>query len=279
MKLATFTTGGRQSYGVVVPDGIVDLGTRIGARYPSLLKLIEAGALDEARKAVAGQKADFAESAIAYLPVIPDRINIFCTGLNYAGHIQETGREAPKFPRLFMKLDKSLVGHKQPMIRPQASKDFDFEGELMVVMGREARHLSAADALTHVAGYTIFNDGSLRDFQNRTTDQGKNFYHSSSVGPYMMTLDEVPPEREMQLVSRLNGKVEQETRIADMICPVPKLVEYFSMITRLRPGDMIATGTCGRVAYSEKQWMKANDTIEIEITGLGRLVNPIMDEG
>ncbi len=278
MKIATYIEGGRQSYGVVAKDGIVDLGRRIGARHPSLLKLLEAGALDAARRAAEGQKADFPESAVTYLPVIPDRINIFCTGLNYAGHIQETGREAPKFPRLFMKLDESLVGHKQPMVRPQASKDFDFEGELMVVMGREARHVSEADAMAHVAGYTIFNDGSLRDFQSRTTDQGKNFYHSSAVGPYMMTLDEVPPDRDMQLVSRLNGKVEQETCIADMIFPVSKLVAYFSMITRLRPGDMIATGTCGRVANSEKQWMKAGDTIEIEITGLGKLVNPIVDE-
>ncbi len=278
MKIATYRQGGRTSYGVVAQDGIVDLGRRIGDRYPGLLKLLEAGALDEARKAAEGQKADFPESAIEYLPVIPDRINIFCTGLNYSGHILETGREAPKFPRLFMKLDESLVGHNVPMIRPQASSDYDFEGELMVVMGKEARHVSESDALAHVAGYTLFNDGSLRDFQSRTTDQGKNFYHSSSVGPYMMTLDEVPPDREMQLVSRLNGKVEQETCIADMIFPVPKLVAYFSMITRLRPGDMIATGTCGRVAYSDKQWMKAGDTIEIEITGLGKLVNPIVDE-
>ena len=278
MKIATYRQGGRTGYGVVTDGGIVDLTRRIGERYPSLIKLLEGGALDAARRAAEGQKPDFPVSKIEYLPVIPDRINIYCTGLNYSGHIQETGREAPKFPRLFMKLDESLVGHKVPMVRPKASKDYDFEGELMVVMGKEARHVSEADALAHVAGYTLFNDGSLRDFQARTTDQGKNFYRSSSVGPYMMTLDEVPPEREMQLISRLNGKVEQETCIADMIFPVPKLVAYFSMISRLRPGDMIATGTCGRVSYSDKAWMKAGDTIEIEITGLGKLVNPIVDE-
>lgn len=278
MKLATYTEGGRQSYGVVAADGIVDLGRRIGSRYPSLLRLIEAGALDEARKAASGQKADFAESAIAYLPVIPDRINIFCTGLNYAGHIEETGREAPKFPRLFMKLDESLVGHKQPMVRPQASRDYDFEGELMVVMGREARHVGEADAMKCVAGYSIFNDGSLRDFQRRTTDQGKNFYRSSAVGPALVTMDEVPPDAEMKLISRLNGKVEQSTTIANMIFPVPKLIAYFSSISRLRPGDMIATGTCGRVTYSDKQFMKAGDVIEIEITGIGKLANPIVDE-
>jgi 2-keto-4-pentenoate hydratase/2-oxohepta-3-ene-1,7-dioic acid hydratase in catechol pathway len=278
MKIASYLHRGTRSYGVVEGDGIVDLRRRIGERYPTLLALLEGGALDAARQAVEGQHADFAEREIEYLPLIPDRINIFCTGLNYRGHIEETGLDAPKFPRLFMKLDESLVGHKVPMIRPQASVEFDFEGELMVVIGKEARHVSEAAALNYVAGYSVFNDGSLRDFQRRTTDQGKNFYHSSSVGPYMVTLDAVPPEREMRLLSRLNGKVEQSTNIADMIFPVPVLVSYFSSITRLRPGDMIATGTCGRVAYSEKQFMKAGDTIEIEITGLATLTNPIVDE-
>jgi 2-keto-4-pentenoate hydratase/2-oxohepta-3-ene-1,7-dioic acid hydratase in catechol pathway len=132
--------------------------------------------------------------------------------------------------------------------------------------------------MKYVAGYSIFNDGSLRDFQRRTTDQGKNFYRSSSVGPAMVTMDEVPPDAEMKLISRLNGKVEQETNVANMIFPVAKLVAYFSDISRLRPGDMIATGTCGRVSYSDKAFMKAGDTIEIEITGIGKLVNPIVDE-
>lgn len=278
MRIATYTHRSTRSYGALAPSGIVDLGKRIGAKYPNLLALLEQGGLAEARRAIEGQKADFAASEIAYLPLIPDRINIFCTGLNYRGHIAETKSEAPKFPRLFMKLDESLVGHEVPMIRPKASVEYDFEGELMVVMGKEARHVGEAQAMSCVAGYSVFNDGSLRDFQRRTTDQGKNFYHSSSVGPALVTLDEVPPDAEMKLISRLNGKVEQSTTIADMIFPVPVLVSYFSSITRLRPGDMIATGTCGRVAYSEKQFMKAGDTIEIEITGIGKLVNPIIDE-
>jgi len=278
MKIATYLHRGTKSYGAVVDGGIVDLGRKIGNQYPSLLALLEAGALDAARRAAEGQKPDFAEREIEYLPVIPDRVNIFCTGLNYRGHIEETGLEAPKFPRLFMKLDESLVGHGVPMIRPRQSVEFDFEGELMVVIGKEARHVSEAAAMDHVAGYTVFNDGSLRDFQRRTTDQGKNFYRSSSVGPYMVTMDEVPANRDMQLLSRLNGKVEQSTAIADMIFPVPVLLSYFSSITRLRPGDMIATGTCGRVVYSDKKFMKAGDTIEIEITGLATLRNPIVDE-
>jgi len=278
MKIATYTRGGTQSYGAVTASGIVDLGKRIGGKYPSLLALLEKGSLDEARRAIEGQKADFAESEIKYLPLIPDRINIYCTGLNYRDHIAETKSEAPKFPRLFMKLDESLVGANVPMIRPKASVEYDFEAELMVVMGKEARYVSKANALNYVAGYTLFNDGSLRDFQRRTTDQGKNFYRSSSVGPYMVTLDELPPESEMKLYARLNGKVEQEAKISDMIFPVPVLIEYFSSITRLRPGDMIATGTCGRVSYSDKQFMKGGDTIEVEITGIGKLVNPIVDE-
>jgi 2-keto-4-pentenoate hydratase/2-oxohepta-3-ene-1,7-dioic acid hydratase in catechol pathway len=278
MKIASYTVQGKASYGVVADGGFIDLGRRIGNRYPSLLKLLEADALGEARKAAEGQKPDVRQSDAQYLPTIPDRVNIYCTGLNYGGHIQETGREAPKFPRLFMKLDESLVGAGQPMIRPKASVEYDFEGELMVVMGKVARHVPEAEAMKCVAGYSLFNDGSLRDFQNRTTDQGKNFYRSSALGPYMMTLDEVPPEKDMMLISRLNGKVEQETRIADMIFKVPRLVAYFSMISRLRPGDMIATGTCGRVSYSDKAFMKHGDTIEIEITGLGKLVNPIVDE-
>jgi 2-keto-4-pentenoate hydratase/2-oxohepta-3-ene-1,7-dioic acid hydratase in catechol pathway len=148
----------------------------------------------------------------------------------------------------------------------------------MVVMGKTARNVSEQDAMSYVAGYTLFNDGSIRDFQRRTTDQGKNFYKSSSVGPWMVTMDEVPANEKMDLIARLNGKVEQHTNVSTMIFPVPVLVSYFSKISRLRPGDMIATGTCGRVAYSEKQFMKGGDTIEIEITGLGKLVNPIVDE-
>ena len=277
MRIATYTHNGAASYGAVVGDGIVDLKKRL-PKYPSLLALLEAGALDEAKKAIQGQKADFAESAIAYLPLIPDRINIYCTGLNYKEHIAETNSEAPKFPRLFMKLDESLVGARQPMVKTKLSKEYDFEGELMVVMGKTARQVSEKDAMQYVAGYTIFNDGSIRDFQRRTTDQGKNFYRSSSVGPWMVTMDEVPPDDKMDLISRLNGKVEQQTNVANMIFPVPVLVSYFSNISRLRPGDMIATGTCGRVSYSDKQFMKGGDTIEIEITGIGKLVNPIVDE-
>ncbi len=278
MRIATYNHRGTRSYGVVAKDGIVDLGQRIGTKYPSLLALLEHGALDEARRAIAGQKADFAESEIEYLPLIPDRINIYCTGLNYKEHIAETNSEAPKFPRLFMKLDESLVGHNRPMTRPKVSVEYDFEGELMVVMGKEARHVDAADALNYVAGYSIFNDGSLRDFQRRTTDQGKNFFRSSSVGPALVTMDEVPPDSEMTLISRLNGKVEQSTNVGNMIFPVPKLIAYFSSISRLRPGDMIATGTCGRVSYSDKAFMKAGDRIEIEIAGIGKLSNPIVDE-
>ena len=277
MRIASYTHNGSASYGAVVGDGIVDLKKRL-SKYPSLISLLEGGGLEEAKKAVAGQRADFAESAIEYLPLIPDRINIYCTGLNYREHISETNSEAPKFPRLFMKLDESLVGAKQPMIKTKLSKEYDFEGELMVVMGKTARQVSEKDALSYVAGYTLFNDGSIRDFQRRTTDQGKNFYRSSSVGPWMVTMDEVPPDKDMKLISRLNGKVEQETTISDMIFPVPVLVSYFSGISRLRPGDMIATGTCGRVSYSDKAFMKGGDTIEIEITGLGKLVNPIVDE-
>ena len=278
MRIATYTHGGTQSYGVVTPGGIVDLGKRIGAKYPSLLVLLEKGGLDEARRATEGQKGDFPESEITYLPLIPDRINIYCTGLNFQDHIDETQLEKPKNPRLFMKLDESLVGHKVPLIRPKASTEFDFEAELMVVMGKEARYVSQADAKKYVAGYTLFNDGSIRDFQKRTTDQGKNFYHSSSVGPELVTMDEIPPDAEMKMYARLNGKIEQSTSIGNMIFPVPKLIEYFSAITRLRPGDMIATGTCGRVSYSDKAFMKHGDTIEIEITGIGKLINPIVDE-
>ena len=278
MRIATYTHGGTQSYGVVTPSGIVDLGKRIGAKYPTLLSLLEKGSLDDARRAAEGQKGDFPESEITYLPLIPDRINIYCTGLNFQDHIDETQLEKPKNPRLFMKLDESLVGHKVPLIRPKASTEFDFEAELMVVMGKEARYVSQADAKKYVAGYTLFNDGSLRDFQKRTTDQGKNFYHSSSVGPELVTMDEIPPDAEMKMYARLNGKIEQSTSIGNMIFPVPKLIEYFSAITRLRPGDMIATGTCGRVSYSDKQFMKAGDTIEVEITGIGKLINPIVDE-
>ena len=278
MKLATYTHRGTQSYGALTAGGDRRSRQTNGGKYGSLLALLEKNGLDEARRAIEGQKPDFPESEIQYLPLIPDRINIYCTGLNYRDHIAETKNEAPKFPRLFMKLDESLVGARAPMIRPKASVEYDFEAELMVVMGEGGALCRETDAMSYVAGYTLFNDGSLRDFQRRTTDQGKNFYHSSSVGPALVTLDEIPAESEMKLYARLNGKIEQQANISDMIFPVPVLIEYFSSITRLRPGDMIATGTCGRVSYSDKAFMKGGDTIEVEITGIGKLVNPIVDE-
>lgn len=279
MKIGSYRHDGKAGYGVFTDRGIVDLTRRIGDRFPSLLALLEGEALDEARRAAEGQAPDFGADAIDYLPLIPDRVNIFCTGLNFRDHIEETGQEPPKFPRLFMKLDESLVGHGQPIIRPKVSDEYDFEAELMVVMGRTAHKVSEAAAMDHVAGYSVFNDGSIRDYQRRTTDQGKNFYHSSSVGPYMVTLDEVPPESEMKLTARLNGRVEQSSSIDQLIFTVPVLISYFSSITRLRPGDMIAAGTCGRIDYGAKRFMKGGDVIEVEIAGVGTLTNPVVDEG
>jgi 2-keto-4-pentenoate hydratase/2-oxohepta-3-ene-1,7-dioic acid hydratase in catechol pathway len=281
VKLCSYRVDGRARYGAMTDAGIVDLTRRIDERYPGLVSLLRDDGIEAARKASTGAAPDYAADEVTFLPLTAEPVSIFCVGVNYGDHRQETGREGETYPSAFAKLRQSLVGHDQPIVRPAASKAFDFEGEYAVVIGRAARNVAAADALEHVAGYTILNDGTIRDFQyERGVFQGKNFWHTGAVGPCMVTRDAAPPWADTVLETRLNGRVMQHATVDQLIMDVPALVAYFSRQTLLRPGDMIATGTPGGVGHRRKPpvYLQPGDVLEIEITGIGVLRTPVIDE-
>lgn len=282
MKLATFLLDGKETYGAVTDDGVVDLGARLGKEAADLKALIGGGHLGKAADAVKGAKADASVDAITFLPVIPNPDKLVCVGLNYKTHIAETGRSDSPYPVLFARWADAQVGHGQPMLLPKNSDKFDYEGELAVIIGTPARHVSKATALEHVAGYSIYNDGSIRDFQRHTHQfhPGKNFPGTGGFGPWMVTADEIPDPTTMRLITRLNGEVMQDSTTDLMVFDVPTLIEYISSFTQLNPGDVIVSGTPGGVGFARKPpvFMKVGDTIEVEIDRIGTLVNPIQAE-
>jgi 2-keto-4-pentenoate hydratase/2-oxohepta-3-ene-1,7-dioic acid hydratase in catechol pathway len=280
MRIASYMTAEGPSFGLVVGDGIVDLRRRLGGRYASLRAVLEAGALEELR-AHAGAAPDFALADLAWLPALPDPQKILCVGLNYRSHVGEGGpREVPEYPRLFSRFADTLVAHGQAMVRPRVSRQFDYEGELAVVIGKPGRHIPAARAMEHVAGYTCFNDGSLRDYQKHMITAGKNFWRSGPLGPWVVTADEIPDPTVLTLETRLNGQRVQHAGTGELIYSIPTLIEYASRITPLSPGDILATGTPEGVALHRKPplWLKAGDVVEVEISGIGVLRNPVVDE-
>jgi 2-keto-4-pentenoate hydratase/2-oxohepta-3-ene-1,7-dioic acid hydratase in catechol pathway len=280
MRLVSFERDKRQSFGVIVRGGIVDAGERLRVR--GLRDVLLADGIDRLH-ALAAQAPDFALDDVALLPPIPDPAAKFlCVGVNYLPHIEEMGRERPEHPVLFVRFADSLVGHGRPMLRPAESAQFDYEGELAVVIGKRARRVRREDAYEHVAGYACFNDGSVRDFQRHSAQwtPGKNFHASGAFGPWIVTSDEAPEPGSLELETRLNGVVVQHESVAKLCFDVPQLIEYCSIWTQLLPGDVIVTGTPGGVGAAHKPalWMKAGDTVEVEIRGVGLLSNPIVDE-
>jgi 2-keto-4-pentenoate hydratase/2-oxohepta-3-ene-1,7-dioic acid hydratase in catechol pathway len=251
-------------------------------RYGSVKALLAGGGVAELARLGATAKPDHRLDAVALLPVVPDPDKILCIGINYATHVRETGRETPKYPMIFVRFANSQVGHGQPMVKPRASDRYDFEGELAVIIGRRARHVPKERALEYVAGYACYNDGSLRDWQRHSAQftPGKNFLASGALGPWMVTADEIPDPSRLTLTTRLNGEVMQHAPVSDLIFTVPDLIAYISTFTELVPGDLIATGTPGGVGnYREPPvFMKPGDRIEVEISGIGVLANPIVAE-
>ncbi len=281
MQICSFIAGDGVSYGIADGNGIREAGSGLRSRYATLREVLAAGALPELHDAVGGMsKID--PAGITMLPPIPRPDKIMCVGLNYKSHIRETGREDPKYPSVFNRYPDSLVGNGAPLLRPKVSEKFDFEGELAVVIGKPARHVSAEKALDHVAGYSCFNDGSVRDFQRHTSQffAGKSFEHSGSMGPWLVTPDEVGDLDALQLETRLNGQTMQAASLGDLMFRVPQIIEYLSKIITLLPGDVIATGTPSGVGLFRDPplWMKAGDVVEVEITGLGVLRNIVEDE-
>jgi 2-keto-4-pentenoate hydratase/2-oxohepta-3-ene-1,7-dioic acid hydratase in catechol pathway len=281
MKFASFRHAGTASWGVV-GDGVMhDVGAALRDRFPDLKAAIAAGALAAARDAAAGAPAIPLE-AIEWLPVIPNPDKILCVGLNYETHRKETGRAEVGHPTIFARYANSQTGHLKPMVRPRVSAEFDYEGELAVIIGRSCRHVPREEAFGVIAGYACYNDGSVRDFQRHTHQftPGKNFPETGPFGPWMVTLDEVGPIGPQRIVTRVNGQVVQEATLGDMIFDVPTQIAYCSTFTRLEPGDVIATGTPGGVGSKRTPplWLTPGDIVEVEIERIGLLRNPVADE-
>jgi 2-keto-4-pentenoate hydratase/2-oxohepta-3-ene-1,7-dioic acid hydratase in catechol pathway len=212
--------------------------------------------------------------------VIPNPEKILCAGINYRSHAAETGRELPKQPSMFIRLANTLTGHDGEMIRPAVSQSFDFEGELAVVIARGGRHIPVERALDHVAGYTCFVDGSVRDYQKFSVTSGKNFPATGPLGPWIVTTDEIPDPARLMLTTRLNGQEVQKSATDLLIYSVPQIIAFCSAFTPLVPGDVIATGTPEGVGHRRNPpvWMKPGDVLEVEISGIGTLRNRVVDE-
>ena len=281
MKFASFEIEGASSWGLIDGNDVVDLGAALRDRFVDLKSAIAADALNEAAKS-AGNAARHPLASVTWLPVIPNPDKILCIGLNYENHRKETGRDEVANPTVFGRFANSQTGHLSSIVRPKVSTDLDYEGELALVIGKGGRYIQRKDAWGHIAGYACYNEGSVRDYQRHTHQftPGKNFPNTGAFGPWMVTPDEAGDLGPLRLQTRLNGQVVQDTTISQMIFDIPRQIEYCSAFTLLEPGDVIVTGTPGGVGSRRTPplWMKPGDTIEVEISGIGILRNPIVGE-
>jgi 2-keto-4-pentenoate hydratase/2-oxohepta-3-ene-1,7-dioic acid hydratase in catechol pathway len=279
VRIVSFATAAGASFGLVAGEGVIDLARRVP--YRDISAVLAAGALAELERH-AGAAPDHALDEITFLPAVPDPLRkVLCVGLNYRAHVAESaGRAVPEQPRIFARLADTIIGHGAPLRRPRNSIRFDYEGELAVVIGRAGRHIPAARALEHVAAYTCFNDGSIRDWQQHSVTAGKNFPCTGPLGPWLVTADERPDPAALTLTTRVNGEQRQRAGTGDMILSVPALIEYISGFTPLAPGDVIATGTPEGVAQARTPppWLVPGDVVEVEISGIGVLRNKVMAE-
>ena len=284
MKLLTFSKDGKTSFGAVTNGGIFDLGKR-HPELPDLREAIRKDALDALAEEAANADADHAIADVAFRPPIPNPEKIICIGVNYANRNAEykDGSEAPKYPSVFMRTRESLTGHEQPLMDPPESDQLDYEGEIVIVVGKEGRRIPEASAHEHVAGLTIMNEGSLRDFLRHAkfnVTQGKNFERSGSLGPWMVTPDELDPMGELQVMTRVNGEERQNDTTDNLMFPFRYLLSYLSTFYRLRPGDIIATGTPNGAGarFDPPKYLRDGDVVEVEVPGIGILRNQVETE-
>lgn len=281
MKIASFMGAKGHSYGVVANGGIVDAGAALKNKFSDLRSVIAADALRELEKDVAGRPADIALKEVKWLSPIVRPKKIWCVGLNYRKHAVEAGMKIPDHPSVFTRFTDTLAPHGSPIVVPKLSGDLDYECELAVVIGRPGRHIPEAKALDHVAGYTCFNDGSVRDYQfQHSLAVGKNFAATGGIGPWIVTSDQIPDPSKLTIRTRLNGQEVQYSTTDDLIFTVPQIVAYLSGISALAAGDIIVTGTPHGVGFARKPplWMKPGDVVEIEISEIGVLRNPVVAE-
>ncbi|MBE1208556.1 fumarylacetoacetate hydrolase family protein [Aminobacter carboxidus] len=282
MRYVSFEAEGRASYGIGTDRGIFDLGARIGSVIPDLKSYLKASELGLVPSAQANLSADYAVGDIAYLPPITEPGKVICVGLNYEGHRLETGRPKQTYPTLFARFADTLIGHGVAIRRPPVSSDLDYEGELAVVIGRSGFRIPKSEAASYVAGYSCFNDASLRDFQVHTHQfmPGKNFPATGAFGPDMVTPDEVGELDNLKIETRLNGVVVQQAKLEELLFSVEDLIAYISIFTPLSPGDVLITGTPGGVGFKRTPplFMKPGDVVEVEIDKVGHLRNEIAEE-
>ena len=281
MRFVSFEAAGQASYGVWQDESHwLQVPPAFQQKYPDLKAAIAANQLNELAALCSQQAVVIQSSQARLLPVIPQPGKIFCVGLNYKTHVAETKRADSQYPSIFTRFADSLSAHQAPLPRPKETERFDFEGELAVIIGKGGRSISQANALDHIAGYACFNDATARDWQRHTHQwiPGKNFPLTGPLGPYMATTQEIPDVTQLTLETRLNGEVMQHASLSDLIFTLPVIIEYISGFTPLSAGDVIATGTPGGVGDRREPplYMKAGDTIEVEISGLGILRNVVV---
>jgi 2-keto-4-pentenoate hydratase/2-oxohepta-3-ene-1,7-dioic acid hydratase in catechol pathway len=282
MKLLSYELDGVPSWGALVDGQVLDLRAATDARVPTLRAALGAFAPADIAALAAGAAPRVALERITHLPVIPDPAKILCIGLNYDAHRVEANRDPTAVPTVFVRFAASQVGHGQPIVVPRESAKLDYEGEIAIVIGRGGRRIAEADAWAHVAGYAPDNDGSVRDWQAHTTQwtAGKNFSATGGFGPWMVTRDEVPDGTRLELVTRLNGEELQRGHTGQLIFSIPRLIAYCSTFTPLEPGDVIVTGTPSGVGFKRQPplFMKDGDVVEVEVAGIGTLVNRVRAE-
>jgi 2-keto-4-pentenoate hydratase/2-oxohepta-3-ene-1,7-dioic acid hydratase in catechol pathway len=285
MRLLSYLVNGTPRYGAVVDGGVVDLTTRIGSTFPDLHRLIAGDRLDVARAAAAGQKPDHALDGLVLVPPVLAPEKFWCIGVNYKDRNAEykDNSELPKYPSLFVRNASSVVGSGQPIEKPKVSEQLDYEGELVIVIGKEGRHIPREQAWDHIFGMTLCNEGSVRDWLHHgkfNVTQGKNFDRSGSIGPWIVTADECDPRGPHDILTRVNGEVRQQDSTERLMFPFDFLIAYLSTFATLKPGDMIVTGTpTGAGArFDPPRWLKPGDVVEVESSNIGILRNTVVAE-
>jgi 2-keto-4-pentenoate hydratase/2-oxohepta-3-ene-1,7-dioic acid hydratase in catechol pathway len=283
MKLISFLRDKRESWGAVVDSGVIDLAEKSG--HPTLISYIASSDFVRRDRLVAGLKPEVSLHEITYLPTIPRPEKIVCAVRNYMDHHNEAlaaglQRELSDFPPIFLRVWRAQIGHLQPMIRPRVSESLDWECELAVIIGKAGRDIPEDRAFEHVAGYSAYNDGSIREWQFHAKQiaSGKNFEGTGPFGPWMVTKDEIADDRSLKIETRINGETMQSGHTGQMIFSISRLIAYSSTIFTLVPGDVIITGTPSGVGFSRKppRFLKPGDVIEVEVEAIGILRNPVI---
>lgn len=285
MRLASYRYENEDTFGIVTDDGLIDLSKRLGPGVRSLKGLIAANRMDQAREIAARVSPDCGLDEISFLPTITGPEKIVCIGVNYVNRNDEykDGSPLPEFPSVFMRTRESLVGHQHPLIRPPESEQLDYEGEIAIIIGKEGRRIAEDRAHEHIAGLSVLNEGSIRDWLRHAkfnVTQGKNFERSGALGPWMVTADEISDYENLWLTTRVNGEMRQHDTTANLLFPFRYLIRYLSTFMRLKPGDVISTGTPNGAGarFDPPKYLKPGDVVEVEVPGVGTLVNSVIDE-